>query len=510
MAFEDKIKELAERREKAEIMGGPEKLEKRKDAGILNAAERVEYLYDKGTFRESGLFGTSYLPEMKDQTPRDGKICGFGKIDGRKAGIVAYYFTVKGSSSSYTNNKKMSHIKDTGTKRGFPVVFLGESTGVRMPDVMGEGMGFTAEGSRFLRRRKAPWFSAQLGMCFGSSAWHAVCSDFNVMRKGAVMAVASPRMVSQAVGHKVTGEDLGGWRVHADHTGFADAVADTDEEAIDIVKTFLSYLPGHQNEVPPTAPVPDGSGKACKDMLELMPESLAKTYDVRKIIQAVADTDSFFEIKARYGKSITTRVRPHQRAQCWLHRQQPAIQGRLHGRAVLREGDELPGAVRLLQHPDGVPAGPAGLPYRPGHREDRHHRQGHQLDERAAADHGAENLHHPPEELRARLHQYGRRRHGRGSRRLVHRRGQLHGPALGGLRRPWRGSPERPGEIRAAPGRMARDSSAYGLASVYGVKEVLDPRETRDYLIDMLDTHCNRLEGGIGKHLLEAWPTSYV
>lgn len=57
---------------------------------------------------------------------------------------------------------------------------------------------------------------------------------------------------------------------------------------------------------------------------------------------------------------------------------------------------------------------------------------------------------------------------------------------------------------------MARDSSAYGLASVYGVKDVLDPRETRDYLIDRLDTHCNRLEGGIGKHLLEAWPTSFV
>ena len=57
---------------------------------------------------------------------------------------------------------------------------------------------------------------------------------------------------------------------------------------------------------------------------------------------------------------------------------------------------------------------------------------------------------------------------------------------------------------------MARDSSAYGLASVYGVKEVLDPRETRDYLIDMLDTHRNRIEGGIGKHLLQAWPTSYV
>ena len=194
MAFEDKEKELAERRKQAEAMGGPEKLKRRKNAGVLNATERVDYLFDKNTFREAGLFGTSYLPDMKDQTPRDGKLCGFGQVDGRKVGVVAYDFTVKGSSSSYTNNKKMSHIKDTGAKRGIPVVFIGESTGVRMPDIMGEGMGFTAEGTRFLRRRKAPWVSAQLGMCFGSSAWHAVCSDFNVMRKGSVMAVASPRI----------------------------------------------------------------------------------------------------------------------------------------------------------------------------------------------------------------------------------------------------------------------------------------------------------------------------
>ena len=98
-----------------------------------------------------------------------------------------------------------------------------------------------------LRQRKAPWVSAQLGMCFGSSAWHAVCSDFNVMRKGAVMAVASPRMVSRAVGHTVTGEDLGGWRVHADHTGFADAVADTDDHPDDSVDLNSLYKMGNQS-----------------------------------------------------------------------------------------------------------------------------------------------------------------------------------------------------------------------------------------------------------------------
>lgn len=511
MAFENKVKELKERRKKAEAMGGPEKLKRRKNAGVLNAKERVDYLFDKKTFRESGLFGTSYLPDMKDQTPRDGKICGFGKIDGRKVGVVAYDFTVKGSSSSYTNNKKMSHIKETGTKRGIPVVFLGESTGVRMPDIMGEGMGFTAEGPRFLRLRKAPWVSAQLGMCFGSSAWHAVCSDFNVMRKGSVMAVASPRMVSKAVGHEVTGEDLGGWRVHANQTGFADAVADTDEEAIDIVKQFLSYLPSHQNEAPPVAPVPKGSGDACKDILDMMPESLAQTYDVRNIIKAVADTDSFFEIKARFGRSITTALARIAGQSVGFIANNPQFKGggmdaqsceKVTSFLVLCDSYNIP--LVFLQDQPGFLIGP-------------------DIEKTGIIGKVINWMNAMLQTTVPKICIILRKSYGRGFINM----------GAGGTAEEvaaWftaevsfmdprsavsvvygedieTDDPERFEEHLA---EMARDSSAYGLASVYGVKEVLDPRETRDYLIDTLDTQRNRLAGGIGEHLLEAWPTSYV
>jgi acetyl-CoA carboxylase carboxyltransferase component len=195
MKFRQQISEYAARAASARAMGGPEKLARRRQDGVLNVRERIERLLDPGTFRESGLFGVSFIPEMRDSTPCDGKVTGFGKVDGRRVGVVGYDFTVKGSSSSYTNNRKMAHIKDTGSRRGFPVVFLGESTGVRMPDIMGEGMGMNFEGPRFFRMREAPWVAAVLGNAFGSSAWHACCSDFCVMRKGSVMAVASPRVV---------------------------------------------------------------------------------------------------------------------------------------------------------------------------------------------------------------------------------------------------------------------------------------------------------------------------
>ena len=107
MKFEDKIKEHAARTRVAMAMGGEAKLAKRRKPEILNARERIDYLLDPGSFRESGLFGVSYIPEMRESTPADGKVTGFGKLEGRRIGVVGYDFTVKGSSSSYTNNRKM-------------------------------------------------------------------------------------------------------------------------------------------------------------------------------------------------------------------------------------------------------------------------------------------------------------------------------------------------------------------------------------------------------------------
>ena len=117
MKFESRIKEHAERATRAKAMGGPDKLAKRKKDGVLNVRERIDRLLDAGSFRETGLFGVAYIPEMRDSTPSDGKVTGFGKVAGRRVGVVGYDFTVKGSSSSYTNNKKMAHVKDTGGKR---------------------------------------------------------------------------------------------------------------------------------------------------------------------------------------------------------------------------------------------------------------------------------------------------------------------------------------------------------------------------------------------------------
>src|SRR3546814_4225948 len=97
--------------------------------------------------------------------------------------------------------------------------------------------------------RDTPWTAAALDTSFVSSAWLCCCSDFAVMKKGSIMSVSSPRLVSMAIGEKVDLEALGGWRIHAEHTGLIDHFVDTDEEAMTAIRTLLVYMPNHHGEL---------------------------------------------------------------------------------------------------------------------------------------------------------------------------------------------------------------------------------------------------------------------
>src|SRR3954467_5235871 len=293
MSHEALLKEYEARRAKALAGGGEDKYAKRTAAGSWNARERIAKLIDKDSFIESGLFGASGVyPEQAEETPTDGKIAGFGRIDGRDVAIVVNDFTVKGASTSSTNGKKVAHMKRTATERGMPLVVVGESTGARLPDAMGSrGMGqlLGNDPTQFRRMRETPMAAAALGPAFGSSTWLMCLADFAVMHKGATMAVSSPRLVSMALGEKVTADDLGGWRLHAEITGLVDQVVDKEEEVFDAIRKYLSYLPSHHGEAPPDAPVPVGSGAEMDKVFRFLPESRTQVYDMKKVIRCVVD-----------------------------------------------------------------------------------------------------------------------------------------------------------------------------------------------------------------------------
>ena len=136
MSARDVLKQLEEKNAEALAMGGVEKLAERKAQGVLNARERIDYLVDSGSFAESGRHARSIRPEVRHKTPADSKVAGFARIDGREVAIVSNDFTVLGASSSVVNMKKIRHVKHAACRYGMPLVFLGESSGARMPDRM--------------------------------------------------------------------------------------------------------------------------------------------------------------------------------------------------------------------------------------------------------------------------------------------------------------------------------------------------------------------------------------
>ena len=257
MAGKDALKQLEEKTAEALAMGGAEKLAARKAQGVLNARERIDCLVDPGSFAESGRHARSIRAEVRHKTPADGKVTGFARIDGREVAIVSNDFTVLGASSSVVNMKKIRHMKQAACRYGMPFVFLGESSGARMPDRMGaSGRAILAQDpTEYQRLRESPWVSALLGQCYGSSTWYAAMSDFVVMRKGSVMAIASPGVTSIAIGKPIDPEELGGWKLLTGVSGLADMAVDTDEQALAAVKRFLSYMPAHGMEPPPEQPV---------------------------------------------------------------------------------------------------------------------------------------------------------------------------------------------------------------------------------------------------------------
>ncbi len=512
MSLNQLFAELETREQRALAMGGAEKLARRRAAGLLNARERIDYFVDEGSYIESGLLGvSSVVPEDRDSTPADGKVAGFARVDGRQVGVVSNDFTVKGASSSLTNMKKIGHVKRVATERGFPLVFFGESSGARMPDNMGSrGMG-TLLGNdplQYVRNRETPWASAVLGQCYGSSAWYACMSDFTVMRKGSVLAVASPALASLAIGQKVESEDLGGWKLHSELTGLVDRITDSDEEALDLIRQFLSYLPSHNNEPPPRAAVPAGSEESARKLDEIVPQDRRRVYEVRKVIKAIVDTNSFFEFKPSFGRAAVTGLARLNGGTVGVVANNPMGKAgamdvpsceKITRFIVMCDSFNIP--IILLVDTPGFVIGVEG---------ERMKAPGKIMNFMTAL-----QMCTVPKLSVIMRKSYGQAYlnmgGGRNSDEVIAwptAEVSFMDPAYSVQVVSWGRSVDEAeqAELRA---RMERDSSVWDMAEMYAVQAVIPPNKTREHLIRMLEVHELRRSGGIGKHALASWPTTF-
>lgn len=304
---------LATRRAHALAMGGAQRLQRIRDNAGLNARERIAQLLDANSFFEIGLLNHSDVPGMESRTPADGKVCGFGRIEGRPVAVRADDVSVLAGTGGRIGGQKSRQLIAHALDKGFPIVSLGEAGGARLPDIQGsDGLSSLTVGTSLGRRkRQVPMAAAIFGECFGSPTWHAAFADFVVQVKGSCMAVSGPRVLEIATGEKVDAQTLGGWELHARVTGLVDRAVDDEHTALEEIKRFLAFLPSHAAELAPQCPPQESSDAASarqEKLARIVPESSRRAYDMRALVRTIVDDEALFELKPEFDRSVFTAL----------------------------------------------------------------------------------------------------------------------------------------------------------------------------------------------------------
>lgn len=304
--MEDLIRDLEQHKAKAEEMGGAEKVARQHAEGKYTARERVDKFVDPGSFVEMGKLNRSEYPGAREKSPADGLVTGLAKMGGRPIIVEATDKTVFAGAEGFVHIRKFLRIHELAKRRGLPLINLAEGGGLRIPDGMGsDGISENPMPMPLLRRsREIPYLTGIMGDSYGMPTWCATTSDFVAQVKGTCMSIASPRMLEIATSEIIEPEELGGWKMHAEHTGQVDAFADNDDHCMDLMKQFLSYMPQNADEEPPYVETQDDPYRSLDEVLTLVPTRMRRAYDMRKLIRLIVDDSQFMELNPGYGKAL--------------------------------------------------------------------------------------------------------------------------------------------------------------------------------------------------------------
>ncbi len=302
----DHLKKLRDMRERAMHGGGDERLEQQHARGKLSARERLALLLDEGTFQELGALATHNIVEFgmdKQRYPGDGVVTGFGKINGRRVAVFAQDFTVLGGSFSEVQSRKICRLQDVALESGIPIIGLNDSGGARIQ----EGFrSLAAYGEVFVRNVLSsgviPQISVMMGPCAGGSVYSPALTDFVIMsRRTSFMFITGPDVIRAVTGEEVNFTDLGGSLVHNSKSGVAQFAAENDNEAIELVKLLLSYLPQNNMADPAQVARYDSPDRMEESLNFIIPADENEAYDMHDVINAIVDQDSFLEVHRYYA-----------------------------------------------------------------------------------------------------------------------------------------------------------------------------------------------------------------
>ena len=306
-----KIQDLRDRLNEAIHAGSARATEKQHAKGKLTARERIALLLDEGSFQEMDEFARhrSYNFGMQNNRPYgDGVVIGFGTIDNRSVAIYSQDFTIMGGSLGEVFGEKMVKIMKFALKNGIPLIGINDSGGARIQEGV-QALGGYGAIFRLNTRSSGviPQISLVLGPSAGGAAYSPALTDFTIMvNKTSHMFITGPEVIKTVTGEEVGMEELGGAHTHNTRTGNAHYLAENEEDAIDYVKSLLSYLPSNNMDGAPHLPATETLARKATDIAldTLIPDSPNQPYDMKVLIHALLDEGEFLEVQALYAPNI--------------------------------------------------------------------------------------------------------------------------------------------------------------------------------------------------------------
>ena len=317
MSWKEEVEGIEARRRRAREMGGPDALARQHARGRLSVRERIDRLVDPESFFEQGpLAGHGEVDEagrLREFQPAN-YVLGLARVKGRPCAVGGEDFTQRGGSPTPAGLRKSVYAEALALRHRVPLVRFLEGAGGSV--AAGGDRGARPAGEpvyatpRFRSVMQllatAPVASAALGAVAGLPAARLAASHFAVMtRKTAQVLIGGPALVERALGVSMSKEELGGAEVHA-RSGVVDNLADDEQDAFDQMRRFLGYLPTNVDQLPPVVACDDPPERREEELLSLVPRERRKIYAARRLVRAVVDRDSFFELTRGFGRSQVT------------------------------------------------------------------------------------------------------------------------------------------------------------------------------------------------------------
>lgn len=331
MNWNEAIKDLEVRREKALLGGGQARIDKQHSSGKLTARERIEVLLDKDSFVEIDNFIESRINDFgldKKRVPGDGVVTGYGKINNRLVFVASEDFTVIGGTLGEYHSYKICRIQDMAMEMKAPFICINDSGGARIEEGISSLSGYSG---MFLRHTKAsgviPQIAIILGPCSGGACYAPAICDFIFMVKDiSKMFITGPNVVKTVINEEVTVEELGGADVHAKKSGVSHFTYSTENECLMGVRKLLTYLPSSNEEKAPVVKLINEkqsllfsinkvfgklsksaqkhSENACKKIIDIVPDNSRHAYDVHEVVECIVDKDTFFEVQKEFAPNV--------------------------------------------------------------------------------------------------------------------------------------------------------------------------------------------------------------